>query len=62
MTTKEKLKLIDEFLEEPNSNDPRWIEMMKDYRQRLIDAERARENSYIAAFERNAFRGGKGKK
>lgn len=59
MTTKEKLKLIDEFLEEPNSHDPRWIEMIKDYRQRLVTAERERENSYYAAFDRGAFRGGK---
>ena len=45
MTTSEKLELIDQFLEEPNNNDPRWVEMMKEYRLMLVTEQKRIEHN-----------------
>ena len=55
MTISEKIKMIDEFLEEPNSHDPKWIELMQECRRLLIRDEQQYIDAAAARFERGAF-------
>lgn len=48
MTTEKAIKMIDEYLEEPNSIDKEWIECLRLCKQALIDSE-----SQKAEIERN---------
>ena len=65
MTIQDKIDLIESYLEEPNSNDPRWVETLEYCKvlltkeKKLVEQNRSKPDQftqYQARFDQGAFR------